>query len=73
MSQPAIKAAHKLLPGEDPDIVEELRKLFDTDPQAWLDTPHEWFWGRKPRELIGTEQESDLRNWIRMVKHGVFT
>jgi hypothetical protein len=62
----------ELLDDELPDIVEELKKIFD-DPQAWLDTPHEWFWGRKPRELIGTEDESHLRDWIRMVKQGVFS
>jgi hypothetical protein len=65
MSQPTTRPAYKLLAGENPDIVEELRYLFDADPQPWLDTPNPVFGGRKPRELIDTDEEIELRYWIR--------
>ena len=61
-----------LLDGEDVNLVQELKKLF-SDPQPWLDTPNAQFMGRKPRELLGTEEEEHLRNWIRLVKHGMPT
>lgn len=72
MSQSTTKPAYELLPGEDPDIVEEMKKIFD-DPQPWLDRPIEWLWGKKPREMIGTEDEIHLRHWLRMIKYGIPT
>jgi hypothetical protein len=52
------------------DIVEDLKSVLE-DPEIWLDEPNPHFMGRTPRELIGTEREISLRNWIRRVKHGV--
>jgi uncharacterized protein (DUF2384 family) len=41
------------------------------DSDRWLDTPHTWFGGRKPRELIGTQDERELRNLIRGIRYGI--
>jgi hypothetical protein len=72
MSKPAGKPAYDLIADESPDIVEDMKKIFD-DPEPWLDRPIEWLWGRKPREMIGTEDEIHLRNWLRMLKYGIPT
>jgi len=72
MSQPPGKPTYKLLADEDPDIVEDMKKIFD-DPQPWLDRRIDWLWGRKPREMIGTEDEIHVRNWLRMLKYGIPT
>lgn len=72
MSLSPSQPSYKLLAGEHPDIVEDMKEIFD-DPQPWLDRPIEWLEGRKPRELIGTENEIHLRNWLRMLKYGIPT
>jgi hypothetical protein len=61
-----------LFEDELPDVKEEL-KLILGDPEPWLDTPNEYFGGRKPREVLGTGEEIHLRNLIRRIKHGMPT
>jgi hypothetical protein len=60
----------ELLPDEFPDIMDELKRIFG-DPEPWLDEPNLQFLGRTPHELIGTDQEIHLRNWVRRYKHGI--
>jgi hypothetical protein len=64
-----------LAPDESPDIMEEVRKVIGAlaDPERWLDTPHWWFRYQKPREVIGTEDEKELRYLLRNIKYGVPT
>ena len=64
-------SARKPVKEELPNIRKELELIFE-DPQPWLDTPNSWFGGRKPGDLIGTPDEKHLRNWIGMVKHGLY-
>jgi hypothetical protein len=63
---------YELLEDDHPDIREELKKFFD-DPEPGLDIPHEHRMGRKPRDLIGTDQEIHLRNLLRRIQHGIPT
>ncbi len=59
-----------LLEGESPDILEDLRQTIpDTD--EWLDTPNTRLWFKKPRELLGTPQERQLRDLLRGIWSGV--
>ena len=66
------RPTYEVFEDEEPDIMEELKKFFD-DPEPWLDIPHERLMGRKPRELIGTDQEIHLRNLLRRIKYGIPT
>jgi len=68
----ARKPEYKLFEDEHPDIIEDLKTVLE-DPEPWLDTPNAHFMGSTPRELIGTEREVHLRDWIRRVKHRVPT
>jgi uncharacterized protein (DUF2384 family) len=63
---------YEIFEDEHPDIIEELKKFTD-DLEPWLDTPNERLMGRKPRDLIGTDQEIHLRNLLRRIKHGIPT
>ncbi len=62
----------ELIPGENPDLREEVRAHF-SDPDLWLDTENDQFGGRKPRDLIGTEDEKYIRNLLRMIKYGMMS
>jgi hypothetical protein len=66
------KHANDLFPGENADIREEVKTVIRNYAQ-WLNTPNTLFAGRKPKDLIGTEDEYQLRNAIRAIKHGVFS
>ena len=61
-----------LFENESPDIVKELGSVF-LQPQAWLDTPNDALGGRVPRELIDTSDEDLLRDFVRRIKHGMFS
>jgi DNA-binding transcriptional ArsR family regulator len=43
------------------------------DPRLWLNTPNPQFAGRRPIDLIGTEDEPELRNLIRAAQQGAFS
>jgi len=66
------ESANGLLPGEHKDILIDVLDLIP-DPDAWLDTPNARFAGDKPRELIGTDREWNLRNMLRAIKYGQFS
>jgi uncharacterized protein (DUF2384 family) len=55
---------------QEPDIRDEINDIFE-EPERWLETPNERLGGQKPRELIGTKNEWQLRQLTRMIKHGV--
>ena len=60
----------------DPDISREICGLIDEvvpDPVEWRDTPNSALGGKKPNQLIGTEDETMLRDLLRAAKHGMFS
>jgi DNA-binding transcriptional ArsR family regulator len=56
----------------DPRLLEDVRGFVD-DPDEWFRTPNVAFGGRQPVELLGTADESMLRNRIEAAKHGMFS
>jgi hypothetical protein len=60
-----------LLKEESPDILDDVRKYWGDAADDWLDSPNAWFDGRKPRELVGTEDEEAVRNLIRAIRTGI--
>ena len=59
-----------LLPNESSDIIDDVRMTIP-DPDLWLDTPNTRLWCEKPRDLIGTEQERQLRYLLRGIRSGI--
>lgn len=55
---------------EEQNIYREIEDVFD-DPEGWLTTPNNLLGGREPRDLIDSHEVQQLRNLIRMIKHGV--
>jgi len=53
-------------------LLAELEAIVD-NPGLWLDSPNPLFGGRTPAELIGTEDEKLVREWVGSVKHGMFS
>jgi len=60
----------KQTPPPQDAILAELETIVDNG-SLWLDSPNPLFGGRTPGELIGTEDEVLLREWIGSVKHGM--
>ncbi len=56
----------------DPKLLDDVRGFVD-DPDEWFRTPNVAFEGRQPIELLGTADESRLRNRIEAAKHGMFS
>jgi len=54
------------------DLQRDLQNIL-ADPDLWLNTPNDLFGGRLPVELIGTEDENLLREWVGAVQHGVMS
>ena len=59
-----------LLPGEDPDIRQELQKVVSASEQ-WLRTPSDVLGGLAPEELVGTPEEKFLWDLVHRIKHGI--
>ncbi len=60
----------------DPDEHVELESLIAevvADPDRWMDTPNDQLGGEKPRGLIGTDREEQLRDLARAIKIGMFS
>jgi uncharacterized protein (DUF2384 family) len=57
-------------PSPQETILAELETIVD-NRGLWLDTPNPLFGGRTPGDLLGTEDEVLLREWIGSVKHGM--
>lgn len=61
-----------LLDGEHRDVVEDVKGVVK-DPDTWLDTPNDRLGGQKPRDLINTPDEIQLRYLVRAIKSGGIT
>jgi len=57
---------------EDLQTTEELAREIVPWGESWLDQPNLNLDLRKPRDLIGTPEEVDVRNLLLAVKYGVF-
>ena len=60
----------------DPDERADLESLIAevvADPDQWMDAPNDQLGGYKPRELVGTEREGQLRDLARAIKNGMFS
>jgi hypothetical protein len=58
-----------------PEASPELRELLDAvvdDPQKWLATPSMQFGGRRPAELVGTDEEPKIFDLLHAVEQGLF-
>jgi hypothetical protein len=60
----------ELLNGESPDIEKDIRETIP-DADRWLDSPNAQLWFQKPRDLIGTPQERELRYLLRGIWSGI--
>jgi hypothetical protein len=56
----------------DPTLLYDVGGFVD-DPEAWFLTPNPEFEGRRPVDLLGTEDEVRLRNRIGAAKLGMFS
>jgi hypothetical protein len=63
----------RLLDWESPNVVDDVRLLWGESADAWLDCPNPRFEGRKPRDLVGTEDEDLLRGLLRGVRYGAIS
>jgi Protein of unknown function (DUF2384) len=61
-----------LLEDESPNIVDDVSKVIPNS-EAWLDSPNSWLGGEKPRDLIGTEMEWEVRYLLRGIRDGITT
>jgi hypothetical protein len=67
--------AHKpfaLLEDESSNIVDDVSKVVP-DAEVWLDSPNSMLGGERPRDLIGTEREREVRYLLRGIKYGITT
>jgi hypothetical protein len=72
VSPNASRKPFRLLEDESPNILDDIQKVIP-DPEAWLDAPHALLGGAKPRDLIGTEREREVRSLLRGIKYGIPT
>ena len=56
--------------GESPDVLNDVRETI-ADADGWLDTPNTQLGYEKPRTLIGTTQEEQLRDILRGIWSGI--
>jgi Protein of unknown function (DUF2384) len=61
-----------ILEDESPNIIDDVRKVL-SDPEAWLDAPNDSLGGEKPRDLINTEREREVRYLLRGIEDGITT
>lgn len=66
------KMGYKLFEDELPDLYEQLKRDYE-HVEDWLDTPNEALWGERPRDMIGTEKEIHLRDFLRRIRYGLMT
>jgi Protein of unknown function (DUF2384) len=60
------------LPAIDPSLLTEVEQFLD-DADGWFRTPNMTFEGRAPIELLGTPEESRIRERIEAAKYGLYT
>jgi hypothetical protein len=58
-------------PALSPELVELLTAVVD-NPEIWMSTPSIQFGGRRPSELVGTEEEFKIFDVLRAVEQGLF-
>jgi DNA-binding transcriptional ArsR family regulator len=56
----------------DPNLLYDVGGFVD-DPETWFRTPNAEFGGRRPVDLLGTDEEPRLRNRIGAAKLGMFS
>ncbi len=54
-----------------PELRELLYEVVD-DPQKWLSTPSRQFGGRRPGDLVGTDEEPKIFDLLHAVEQGLF-
>lgn len=72
---PEATTIEKLDAAERPVQSEALAELLDAvldNPDAWLSEPSTQFGGRKPFDLVGTEEEHKIVDLLRAVDQGLF-
>ena len=57
---------HDLMDGEY-SLTDEANKIF-ASPDQWMDEPHPLLDGKKPRDLLNTGKEQQLRDLIRDIR-----
>lgn len=58
-------------PPRSPELIPLLEAVVD-DPGKWLSTPNSQFGGKRPGELIGTDEETKLLDLLHAVDQGLF-
>ena len=61
-----------ILEDESSNIVDDVSKVVP-DSEAWLDSPNSSLGGERPRDLIGTEMEREVRYLLRGIRDGITT
>jgi Protein of unknown function (DUF2384) len=72
VSPDAAGKAFAILEDESANIIDDVSEVFP-DPEAWLDAPNSSLGGAKPRDLITTEREREVRYLLRGIKDGITT
>ena len=61
-----------ILEDESSNIVDDVSKVVP-NAEVWLDSPNSSLGGERPRDLIGTEMEREVRYLLRGIKDGITT
>jgi hypothetical protein len=72
ISPNAVRERIAVFEDESPDILDDVSQVFP-DSDAWLDAPNSLLGGDKPRDLIGTEREREVRDLLRGIRDGITT
>ena len=67
----ARNASNGVRPVRSTDLDDLLTAVVD-DPEAWLSSPSAQFGGRKPADLIGTNEETKVVQLLQAVDQGLF-
>jgi Protein of unknown function (DUF2384) len=72
VSLEGIRKPFVILDDESTNIVEDVSKLIP-DAEEWLDSPNSLLGGERPRDLIGTDMEPEVRYLLRGIRDGITT
>jgi hypothetical protein len=61
-----------ILEDESSNILDDVSKVLP-DAEVWLDSPNSSLGGERPRDLIGTEMEREVRYLLRGIRDGITT
>lgn len=70
--RPPSTRSNGLLPGEDRDIWREMANVVD-NPDKWATMPNDQLGGQKPKDLIDSNREQQVRDLLRAIKYGMTT